>query len=100
MPPSTLARSETPLALRLLRALLIGIAWIVLGAANLWAATAIYFDSPFGSFKTVVAILFVLLLIAFLFMVRGQMKKMLVWLGCFAIVTTWWFTLKPSDDRP
>jgi hypothetical protein len=100
MPPSTITRADTPLALRVLRLFLIGLAWFVLGFANLWAAAAIYFDSPFGSFKTVVAVLFIVLLIAFLFLLRGQMKKMLVWLACFAIVVTWWFTLKPSDDRP
>lgn len=100
MPQDKVASLKTSLVLRLLRALLIGILWIVLSAANLWATGAIYFDSPFGSLKTVVAILFLLLLIAFLFLLHGQAKKMLVWLACFAIVVTWWFTLKPSSDRP
>jgi Ca2+/Na+ antiporter len=100
MSPRTLLAPDTPLALRLLRALLTGLTWIVLGLANLWAAAAIYFDSPFGSIKPVLAVVFLVFLIAILFLLRGQAKKMLVWLACFAIVTTWWFTLKPSSDRP
>jgi hypothetical protein len=100
MSPRSLVAPETPLALRLLRALLIGLAWIVLGAANLWAAAAIYFDSPFPLLKHFLAAGFLILLIALLFLLHGQGKKMLVWLACFAIVTTWWFSLKPSSDRP
>ena len=100
MSPRTLLDSETPLALRLLRAFFIGVAWIVLGVANLWAAAAIYFDSPFGSLKHIMAAVFLIVLIAILFLLHGQAKKMLVWLACFVIVVTWWFTLKPSSDRP
>src|SRR4051794_24937932 len=100
MSPETLAASKAPLAMRLSRAFLVGLAWIALGLANLWAAAAIYFDSPFGSLKPAIAIAFLILLTTFLFVLRGQMKKMLVWLACFAVVTTWWFTLKPSSDRP
>lgn len=96
----SLVAPETPLPLRLLRALLMGFAWIVLGAANLWAAAAIYFDSPFASLKHLLAAGFLILLIALLFLLHGQGKKMLTWLACFAIVTVWWFSLEPSSDRP
>src|SRR5271165_5054844 len=100
MPSSTLISRETPIALRILRALLTGLIWLILGLANLWAAAALYFDSPFPSLRPALAIAFLVLIVALLFLLHGRAWKMLGWLACFAVVTTWWLSLKPASDRP
>jgi hypothetical protein len=80
--------------------ILVSLAWLVVGLANLWAAAALYFDFPFSGGKRPMAIAYIVLLLALLFMVRGSGRKMLAWVVCFAAVTLWWFSLKPSSDRP
>ena len=60
-----------------------------------WAFGALYFDSA-GPFA---AILFVIALLAILIFARGKLLKLAFVFGAFAIVVSWWLTLKPSNDR-
>ena len=63
-----------------------------------WASGALYFDFPkAGPFA---AILFVIALLAIVIFVRRKLLKLVIVFGAFAIVVSWWLTLKPSNDRP
>jgi hypothetical protein len=62
-----------------------------------WAFGAVYFDFPkAGAFA---AILFAIALLAIVIFVRGKLLKLAIVFGAFAVVVSWWLTLKPSDDR-
>jgi hypothetical protein len=75
------------------------LAIIVAVLVTVWAAAAIYFDSPFGSLRTVVAILYlVTMLTALSFLRRGHMGMMIAFAG-FVIVLIAWLSIKPSNDR-
>ena len=72
---------------------------IVAVLVTAWAAAAIYFDSPFGSLRALVALLYLItMLAAVLFLRRGHMGLTVAFAG-FAIVAIWWFSIKPSNDR-
>jgi Domain of unknown function (DUF4105) len=100
MSQETAVRSESPFLVRFLVACFAAFAWLALGIANLWAAAALYFDSPVAGLRPVLAIGFLVLVAAFLFVLRGRWKKMFAWLAAFVVVAVWWFSLKPSNDRP
>jgi hypothetical protein len=62
-----------------------------------WAFGALYFDFPKGG--PFAAILFVIALLAIVIFVRGKLLKLAIVFGAFAVVVSWWLTLKPSNDR-
>src|ERR1700746_4032739 len=62
-----------------------------------WAFGALYFDFP--RIGAQAAILFVLVLLAVALFVRGKLLKLTIVFGAFAVVVSWWLTLKPSKDR-
>jgi hypothetical protein len=76
-------------------------AWILASLAAflcaIWAVGALYFDFPkAGVFA---AILFVIALPTIVVFLRGKLLKLAVVFGAFAIVVSWWLTLRPSNDR-
>ena len=73
------------------------IGWAVAIVAVAWAFGALYFDFP--RIGTLAAILFVVILLAAIIFVRGQLLKLAIVLGALAVVAGWWLTLKPSNDR-
>src|SRR5262245_33864716 len=63
-----------------------------------WAFGALYFDLPtLGAWA---AILFVLVVLATVLFVRRPLLKLAIVFGVFVVVVLWWFTLRPSNDRP
>ncbi len=84
--------------MKILRLLIVTLAWIVAIVCAAWAFGAIYFDFPIANAPA--AILFVLFLIAIVVFVRGSLPKFAGVFGAFAIILLWWLTLKPSNDRP
>src|SRR5262245_5808266 len=58
---------------------------------------ALYFD--FTRVGLFAAILFVIALLAIVICGRGKLLKLAVLFGAFALVLSWWLTLKPSNDR-
>jgi len=74
------------------------LAWIVALVCATWAFGALYFDFPEAS--TFIAILFVIALLAIVIFVRRKLLKLAIVFGAFAVVVSWWLTLKPSNDRP
>jgi hypothetical protein len=73
------------------------VGWLAALACAAWAFGALYFDFP--RIGALAAILFVVLLLAAIIFVRGQLLKLSIVLGAFAVVLSWWLTLKPSNDR-
>ena len=73
------------------------LAWIAAVVCTAWSFGALYFDFPKAS--AFAAILFVIALIAIVIFVRGKLPKLAIVFGAFAIVVSWWLTLKPSNDR-
>ena len=83
--------------MRFFRFVAFAIGWAVAIVAVAWAFGALYFDFP--RIGALAAILFVVILLAAIIFVRGQLLKLAIVLGASAIVAGWWLTLKPSNDR-
>jgi len=83
--------------MRFFRFIAFAIGWAVVIVAVAWAFGALYFDFP--RIGTLAAILFVVILLAAIIFVRGQLLKLAIVLGASAVVAGWWLTLKPSNDR-
>src|SRR5215475_3546183 len=73
------------------------VAWLVAFLCALWAVGALYFDFPKAG--PLAAIAFVIAVLATILFVRGKLLKLAIVFGAFALVASWWFTLKPSNDR-
>jgi hypothetical protein len=72
------------------------LAWLAATLCAAWAVGALYFDFPkVGAFA---AISFVTALIAIVIFVRRKLLKLAIMFGAFAVVVSWWLTLKPSND--
>ena len=83
--------------MKLLRFIFYALTWIAAALCAAWAVGALYFDFPkAGAFA---AILFVIALLATVLFVRGQLLKLAIVFGAFAVVVSWWLTLEPSNDR-
>jgi hypothetical protein len=83
--------------MRFFRFVAFTIGWAVAIVAVAWAFGALYFDFP--GIGALAAILFVVILLAAIIFVRGQLLKLAIVLGASAVVAGWWLTLKPSNDR-
>ena len=84
-------------AMKALRFIACAMAWIVAVVCVAWAFGALYFDFP--RIGVLMALLFVVVLMAAIIFVRGQLLKLSIVLGAFAVVLAWWLTLKPGNDR-
>ena len=83
--------------MRFFRFVAFAIGWVVAIVAVAWAFGALYFDFP--RIGVLTALLFVVILLSTTVFVRGQLLKLSIVLGAFAVVLAWWLTLKPSNDR-
>jgi hypothetical protein len=72
--------------------------WLAAFICATWAAGTLYFDFPTA--RVPAAILFVIVLIAAVIFLRGRLLKLAAVFAAFALVASWWLTLKPSNDRP
>jgi Domain of unknown function (DUF4105) len=79
---------------RLLKAARI-LSFAALGLTTLWAVSALFFD-----FSTTSAVLFLAWVLAVLAVTRINRKGFFVWIASLLAVMLWWFSLKPSADRP
>lgn len=84
---------------KVLNVLLLILAWPVVLLCLLWAVGALYFDLPWAALRTPAAILYPLAAFVIAWRVRGAWKKVGVIFAAFALVTAWWLTLQPSNDR-
>jgi hypothetical protein len=65
---------------------------------TVWAALALYFDLPVASMRMVVAAIYLAAWITAMVLSRGLLKRMLISVGCFAVVLAWWLTLRASNE--
>lgn len=84
--------------MRVIKYLSLAFAWPTALVCAAWAVGALYFDFPAAG--TLAAILFVVVLVASAIFVRGKLLKLAIVFGAFAVVVSWWLTLKPSNNRP
>jgi Domain of unknown function (DUF4105) len=82
-----------------LRRIAFGLAIVVALLFTMWAAAALYFDSPFPSLRTPAAVLYLIVMLAPMRFLRGGRMGLVVAFAGFAIVALWWFSLKPSNNR-
>ena len=83
--------------MRVIKYILWTFAWLAAFVCAAWAFGALYFDFPAAG--TTASILFVVALLATIVFVRGKFLKLAIVFGACALVTAWWLTLKPSNDR-
>ena len=85
--------------MRVIKAIAWALVWLVLSVAALWAAGALYFDFPVSILRGPAALLLLLALVATAIFVRGRLLKLAICLGGLALVTGWWLTIKPTNNR-
>ena len=66
---------------------------------TVWAAAAIYFDSPFAHFKAVVSVAYLIVVLVAMVLLRRRGGGLLFAFAAFALVALWWFSLKASNER-
>src|SRR5256714_4410798 len=81
---------------RALRAFAWTLAWVIALGCAAWAFGALHYDFPVG--KPVIAWTFAAAIIAAIVFLHGGLRKLGAILCAFALVLTWWLTLKPSND--
>jgi hypothetical protein len=82
----------------LLRRTATALAIIVAVSLNLWAAMAIYFDSPIASLRAFTAILYLAAVVTACFFFRRNYRWLAVAYAGFALVVIWWLSMKPSSE--
>lgn len=80
------------------RRIFIVVGWFGLLLLNVWCVAALYFDLPFPRMRVPVAIAYVLLVVAAVFLARRAGWRLAIGVGSFVFVLLWWLTLKPSND--
>jgi Domain of unknown function (DUF4105) len=65
---------------------------------TVWAAMAIYFDSPIAPLRTPLTILYLVAVSAALFFLRRSYRGLMVAFAGFAVVAIWWLSMKPSNN--
>lgn len=84
---------------KVLNVLLLILAWPVVLLCLLWTVGALYFDLPWAALRTPAAILYPIAALVIAWRTRGAWRKVGVIFAAFALVTAWWLTLQPSNDR-
>jgi uncharacterized protein DUF4105 len=82
-----------------LRRLVWIVATIVAFGLTVWAAAAIYFDSPFAHLRTIAGAVYLIVVLVAMVVFRRHAVGLLVAFAGFALVALWWSSLKPANDR-
>lgn len=79
----------------------LGVAFLVVVGLLLtaWGTAALWFDFPRHSWKIPLIALYLVSITVALSLARGSWKRFAVVGAGFLIVLTWWFSLKPSNNR-
>ena len=89
---------SSPVWLRVLRGLGLGILWFILALMTLWAIAALYVDFRVAALQIPLAVLYALAILAVLIKVRPQLLAAAMCFAGFCIVLLWWLSLKPSNE--
>ncbi|HVJ40395.1 MAG TPA: DUF4105 domain-containing protein [Dongiaceae bacterium] len=82
----------------MMRGLALGLFWLVLIVANIWAIAALFFDLPPG-WQAIGSGLYLAILFAAFIITPGFRIGAVAGVGGFVAVLAWWLTLMPSDIR-
>ncbi len=85
--------------LRALRAIVVGLLWLVLSLLMLWAATALYVDVRVDAWRFPLVLVYVLSVLATLLTVKSRLWAAMLCFAGFCVVLGWWLSLKPSNQR-
>jgi hypothetical protein len=77
-----------------------GIFYAAVVLMTLWSALALFFDLPAAPWRVVAAVAYLLTTAALLYFAKRRWQRFFGALLCFALVLSWWLTLKPSNNRP
>lgn len=83
--------------MRWLRKLVLVLLTIIAVLLTVWAAAALFFDSPYPALRPVLAIVYIVVVLGALIVLRRGYAGVLVAFAAFAIVVIWWFTLQPTN---
>jgi len=78
---------------------LTALAVIVAFPLTIWAALAIYFDSPIASLRTFAAILYLVGALAALALLRRKRRWPIVAYIGFGLVSIWWLSMRPLNKQ-
>lgn len=88
------------MVLTLLQLLVKFLIFLVLAGCWAWGSMALYFTAPGPQWmRTVLAVLFVILLPASFLLSRRFYRGVFLCAGGFAILLVWWQTLEPTNDK-
>ena len=94
-----LRRNVTPSTWwRVSRVIGLAIVWFVLAALTVWAAAALYIDLRNPALRIPVTVIYVLAILAALFMFKRYPWAPVICLAGFCSVLVWWLALEPSND--
>jgi Domain of unknown function (DUF4105) len=79
--------------------IILALLFIVALLLTIWSSAALFFDSPFPALRAPAAIVYLIVVLAALFLLRRHQLGLVVAYAGFALVALWWFSLKPSGDR-
>jgi hypothetical protein len=66
---------------------------------TVWAAAALFYDSPFPALRMPAAIVYLIVVLGALIFLRRSHVGLLVAFVAFGVVVVWWLSLKPSGHR-
>jgi hypothetical protein len=66
---------------------------------TIWSASALYFDSSRPTLRAPLAIIYLVVVLALMWILRRSLLSPVVAIIAFALVAAWWFTLKPFQNR-
>ena len=95
-----LRRNVTPSTWwRVSRVIGLAIVWFVLAALTVWAAaSSLYIDLRNPALRIPVTVIYVLAILAALFMFKRYPSAPVICLAGFCSVLVWWLALEPSND--
>lgn len=88
-----------PFGRRCIRMTGIVLLWLILTVLTLWAVGALAYDLPFPAWRKPSAIVYALAMLALAIFVKGRWRAMAAVTGAAIVVGSWWFTIRPSNDR-
>jgi hypothetical protein len=96
MPPKGHERSGFS---RVVHGLVLALGVLVAVGISVWAVAALHFDFPGESWRKVLPILYALVLGVSLWFAKSALGRFVICVAGFALVLTWWLSLKPSNTR-
>ncbi len=79
--------------------IILALMFLVALLLTIWSSAALYFDSPIAWLRMPAAILYLIVVLAALFILRRHHLGLVVAYAGFALVILWWFSIKPSGNR-